>query len=31
MMIKKFKDILTELKTILEEKSLKNKIKIMVN
>ena len=31
MMIKKFKDILTELKTILEEKSLKNKIKIMVH
>ena len=30
MMIKKFKDLLTDLKTILEEKSLKNKIKIMV-
>ena len=31
MMIKKFKNILTELKTILEEKSLKNKMKIMVH
>ena len=31
MMIKKFKDLLTDLKTILEEKSLKNKIKIMVH